>query len=448
MKIRSRFIIHYSALSVTLLLIFSVVVVFFYARHRKNDFKIRLENRTLSSVNMLFKETQIDSSMLRLIDKNIITAMSDYRLWVYQNHKLVYSNIDRQTTEPRNRLAQSNQNIFNGKQQVAFPIRNQEKTYNVVATAVDVQGMRELKSLMGILTWVLLSSLLLIAGFGFYNATWSLRPFQKIIKEVEAINPRVLKKRLTTTGTDEISQLSGVINMLLDQIAQVLETEKSFIANASHELRTPVTSILGQIEVVLNKSDRGENELREILESVQADTQQMANIINGFLDLAQANLDKSNIDMRQVAIDDLIFSIIDDFKLRKPTYSISVEFLDSLENDNQTICHGNERMLRLMLSNIIDNACKYTNEKSAKVKIRFVTNEIQINIIDYGIGIPQADLENIFKPLYRASNAKRVQGFGIGLAIVKRIADLHGATLSLSSEQNLGTKVTVIIPTI
>jgi signal transduction histidine kinase len=319
--------------------------------------------------------------------------------------------------------------------------------YKVVASAFDIQGIKELKNLFYILIWVILSSLLFIVGFGFYNAKWSLKPFRKIIDEVEAIDPTQLKKRLSDFGSDELSQLSHTFNKLLDRIKNAFETEKSFIANASHELRTPVTSVLGQIEVALNKP-RNETEYQTILKSVYEDTTQMANIINGFLSLAETNLDDYKLEISTIEMDDLIFSIIDDFKQTKPHYNISFEFASNPESDSQIQCSGNERLLKLMFSNLIDNACKYSNDKKAKVKIDFTTYTINISVIDYGIGIPKEDLENIFKPLYRSSNVSGMPGHGIGLAIVKRIAELHDASISIDSHVNIGTNVTVIIKSI
>jgi signal transduction histidine kinase len=203
-----------------------------------------------------------------------------------------------------------------------------------------------------------------------------------------------------------------------------------------------VTSVLGQIEVVLNKS-RSIEEYKAILQSVYDDTHQMATIINGFLDLAEANLANNQINMKPVRIDELIFSIVDDFEKRKPQYNVSVDFNTNPETDTQLECHAHERLLRLMFSNLIDNACKYSGNSSAKVIIDFSSSNIIVSILDYGLGIPKNELENIFKPLYRGSNTLGIQGHGIGLAIVKRIADLHSALIEIKSEQNIGTTVTV-----
>ena len=447
MKIRTKLILNYSILSFILLLLFCFIVVIFYSKYRQKDFENRLVNRSNSSVNMLLNEERIDSSMLALIDKNIVTAMSGLKLQVLNsNGQLVYKSSELKSSSYLKNQKSKNQIIpnflYKGENTIKYNFNNFGYSYCVIASATDIQGITELNNLVNILIWVLSISSLLIIAFGFYNASWSLKPFRRIIKEVEAIEPTELNKRLSVEGTDEISQLSQTFNTLLERIAQAFETEKSFIANASHELRTPVTSVLGQIEVVLNK-DRSEQEYKSILRSVYEDTSQMKNIINGFLDLAEANLTNNSIEMHELAVDDLIFSIVDDFEIRKPHFSVSVEFLNNPETDNQIQCMGNERLLKLMLSNIIDNACKYSNDKKAKVKIDFTPYIIIVTISDNGIGIPEEDLENIFKPLFRGKNVTGKPGHGIGLAIVKRIADLHLISLSINSQLNMGTSVTL-----
>ncbi len=451
MKIRTKLIFNYSILSFILLILFSIIVVSSYIKYRQHDFTSRLKNRAASTANLLLNVSNIDSSMLRLIDRNIITFMSDLQITIYsQDHKIIYTNKGtiKLSAPVNNKLSKSDliESLILGYKTTSFTHFKYGHMYLVEASAIDNIGIAELKSLLQIIIWVLGISLLFIVGFGIYNAGWSLKPFQKIIKEVRDIEPDYVKKRMTVHGNDEISQLAKEFNTLLDRIEQAFETEKSFIANASHELRTPITSILGQIEVLVKKS-RSEDEYKALIQSVHEDASQMANIINGFLELAEANLANNQILMDQVRIDELIYTIIDDFEKRKPNYYISIDFTTNPETDNQFECMANYRLLHLMLTNLIDNACKYSADKRAKVTIDFKVDTIIIEIIDFGIGIPREDMANIFKPLYRGSNTSGMPGHGIGLAIVKRIADLHGASLEIRSELNLGTTITVLLKT-
>ena len=241
-------------------------------------------------------------------------------------------------------------------------------------------------------------------------------------------------------GDDEISQLAKAFNKLLDQIENAIEAEKSFISNVSHELRTPITSIMGQIEVVLGKS-RSAEEYKTLLVSVYEDSQQMADIINGFLELAEANLPEQQLAFSLLRIDDLLFSIMEEFKRRKPHFQINIEFLNDPESGSDLEFYGNEKLLRLFFSNLIDNGCKYSEDKRVKISIDIKPNQLFVYLMDHGIGIPKDEQNKIFMPMYRGSNANGFAGHGIGLTIVKRIADLHHIDLIIESVENIGTTI-------
>jgi two-component system, OmpR family, sensor histidine kinase ArlS len=447
MKIRTKLILNYSLLSVILLLLFSIIVILLYIKYRQNNFEVRLHNRAASSANLVLNKIAIDSSMLSLIDRNIVTTMEDLQIVIYnEQNEIVYSNVSYANRASINLKESSNSPIswvFGlGYTKITFTHIKQGRNYEIEASAYDSYGIKELKNLLYILASVIVLSIIIIVGFGFYSANWSLKPFKKIISEVEQINPAQIKKRISAHGNDEISQLAKSFNTLLDRIEQNFETEKSFISNASHELRTPVTSILGQIEVVLNKT-RSEEEYKTILQSVYEDTSKMTAIINGFLDLAETDLDNNQIRKTKVRIDELLFSVIDEFNRKKPVYNVSVSFNSSPEISTQLECIANSRLLGLMFSNLIDNACKYSMDNKAKVTIDFNPQSVQVSIIDHGIGIPKEDLAYIFKPLFRGSNASGKAGHGIGLAIVKKIADFHNASIDVKSTVNIGTEIIV-----
>ena len=198
MKIRSKLILNYSILSIILLLLFSVIFVFSYVKYRQHDFNVRLHNRAVSTANMLLNVSNLDSSMLHKIDRNIITAMGDLQITIYSSeHKIVYTDSnslqDSISSNKKNKKSIISDLSGFGSKAIAFTYFKFGNQYQVEASAIDNIGISELKSLLRIITLVLLISLVFIAGFGFYNAVWSLKPFQKIINEVELIQTNPVK---------------------------------------------------------------------------------------------------------------------------------------------------------------------------------------------------------------------------------------------------------------
>lgn len=427
-----------------------MIVVVSYRKYRQHNFEIRLHDRAVSSANLLLdRSNNIDSTRLKLIDRDIVTAMDQLKIIIYDTNKnVIYTNLSPSEMSKNGNESYSetgkNDVLGIGYNKITFPQDIHGQKCIIEASAFDSYGANELKSLIIIITVVLVFSFVLINGFGIYNAIWSLKPFKRIIKEVEEIDPQSIKKRVSVPGNDELSLLAQTFNKILNRIDLAFETEKSFVSNASHELHTPVTSVMGQIEVALDKA-RSIEEYKNTLRSVYEDTANMAVIIDGFLDLAEANLTNNQIPFSTVRIDEIIFSIMDDFEKRKPHYNVTLNFKSSPETDTQLECPGNSRLLKLMFRNIIDNACKYSMDSKSTVDIDFSPDTIIVSVTDHGMGIVKDNIDDIFKPLYRGSNSTGKPGHGIGLAIVKKIADLHQALIEVKSDLNIGTKFTIFL---
>ena len=200
MKIRYKLILNYSVLSIMLLLIFTMIVVFAYLKYKQQNFNLRLYNRAISSANLLLNVDGIDSTMLRSIDRNTVTILEDLQITIFsQNGKVLYSNA--QLGNRTNSASQSDTTDGSGfwkylmmeRKTIVFEYNKYGNKYKIKASAIDVAGMKEFMSLVEILSGVLIISLLFIVGFGRYNAFWSLKPFKDIIREVEQIDPTLVK---------------------------------------------------------------------------------------------------------------------------------------------------------------------------------------------------------------------------------------------------------------
>ena len=172
----------------------------------------------------------------------------------------------------------------------------------------------------------------------------------------------------------------------------------------------------------------------------------MKTIINGFLDLAEAGIETNNHKFNLLRTDELIFSVKDEILKRKPNYEIYIDFENLPEDEDEVSIKGNERLLRILFLNLIDNACKFSDQHKVSIKIGYDSFFVTLRFLDNGIGIPNDELNLIFQPLYRGSNTSGKGGHGIGLSIVKRIADIHHAMVDINSALNIGTSVTIKFP--
>jgi len=246
-------------------------------------------------------------------------------------------------------------------------------------------------------------------------------------------------------GTDEIAQLAITFNQMLERLESAFEMQRSFVSNASHELRTPLTSITGQIEVSLMNS-RTQVEYEAILESVLEDIKNLNALSNGLLDLAKASSDISAITLYPLRIDEILWETRAEIIERKKDYKISIEFREPIEDEKELTVIGNDHLLKTAIVNLMDNACKFSPNKSVEIYLSVKAKCIVTEFTDNGMGIDPDDLEKIFHPFFRSNNAKNISGNGLGLTLTDKIIRLHQGTILIESRLQKGTTVTVCIP--
>ncbi|HEY4787370.1 MAG TPA: ATP-binding protein [Bacteroidales bacterium] len=452
MKIKTKLTLNFSILVAGILMTFCLTVYFFYLIHRQVDFGIRLKNKAINTATLLTKVNGIDKTLMRIIDDNTVTNMNDVTVIILDKSKnLLYSNIDASKAIqllPDFKILNWNINdrkFRNGKLYLCFQSGSNEGDFYVLASAIDQYGQNELKRFLIILVGVLFVSLALIVFAGYYNAKQSLRPIKDVVSEMEQIKASNLDKRLNISSKDEIAELANTFDNLLERLEKAFETERMFVSNASHELRTPITSIIGQLEVGLLKT-RTVEEYKATIASVLEDVKNMKNIINGFLHLAEITIEPNHKDFQTLRADELLFLVKEYTIKRRPDYSVQIEFEKLIEDESEVSIKGNSRLIRVMFSNLIDNACKFSPQYKAIVRISYDQNMVVFKFIDNGIGIPKEEISKIFNPMYRGSNTTGKAGNGIGLSIVKRIADIHGALINVISHENIGTTVIISFP--
>jgi len=454
MKITTRYMLNFGFLVAGILLIYSVIIMTFYFFYRSEDFYIRLKNKAVNSATLLFNVKGISYPLLKIIDDKTVTNMNNVTVIILnKDRKVVYSNRD--SLDINNLLStfrklnwdRSERHLENKTLFISFQRSYNGSNFYVLASGSDLYGQAELQKLLVITLISFLISLLIILGASYFNALQSVRPLKSIIKQIKMINPGSLKDRLSITAHDEIAELSSTFNSMLSRIEKAVEDQRMFVSNVSHELRTPVTSIIGQLEVTLLR-DRDETEYKTIVLSVLEDMKNLKTIINGFFALAESDIDNIQSFFNKVRMDELLFSTKDDIQRRSKFMNIQIEFDNIPDDENELMVYGSEHLLRLLVSNLIDNACKFSDPPKVKIKITFINSTVSLQFIDNGIGIPNEDIKHIFEPLFRAKNVGIKSGHGIGLSIVKRIADIHDAKIDIESVLNIGTTIKITFPVV
>lgn len=327
-----------------------------------------------------------------------------------------------------------------------FKINN--KDYVVIISANDPVGFRELKDLQRILIIGFFLSVFLSFVVGWRFSNYMLMPLRKVIKSVKKIKAENLHMRLEVKkGSDEMSQLAETFNNMLNRLETAFETQNNFISNASHELRTPLTIISGEVELALRSASDTEKQAMA-LAKIKDEAERLEHILTSLLGLAQSGFNGKNQPREAVRMDELLWEIKSSVNQVYPNSKIEID-LDKLPDDEQLLTlRVNKNLIKLAITNIVSNACKYSNGKMVNIALESNGNSISVAVTDQGIGIPQTDVQHIFEPFYRASNTNNHKGYGIGLPLSLNIIRLHRGSIAIKSQEGIGTEIKVLLPLI
>lgn len=315
-----------------------------------------------------------------------------------------------------------------------------ETNHIIVVSGYDKQGADSMQALFELLVAILAISTLSVFIIGQFYAKRVMEPVRKIINNVKSITANNMKRSLhEERGNDELSELSRTFNQMIERLRSAFDMQNSFIRNASHELRNPLAAILGETEYALNRP-RSQQEYVETLNTILEETERLNYMMQDLLMLAQTDFDFSRIKKEKTDLIHLFNDIKEEIRRSYPDIQIEI-YPEDMRRYEVT---GAVSILRLAFLNLIGNAVKFSDGKPVIIRLGITKHgRIQTEIIDQGIGIPHGELRLIYQPFYRGANTEGYKGTGIGLALAKRIIELHNGRLILESKAGEGTKVTV-----
>ncbi len=290
----------------------------------------------------------------------------------------------------------------------------------------------------------------LVAGYILSRQTFGY--VNQLIDNVEAItNTNDLDKRLPVPkdNVDELTRLASTFNTMLAKIQVEFLREKNFTSNASHDLKTPLTIIQGNVDLALKKKVFTPSQTSKTYHTIKKETKRMSSMIEDLLEIS--TVEKTyNEKLEDINIVGVISQIISSCKDKTREKNITISFKKPAKQDKYVI-FGNPNQIKRVFANIIDNAIKYNVQNgNIIIKLHCKLDKIYIDIKDSGIGIDEKDLPYVFDRLYQSKKSRTglKQGFGIGLAIVKEIVEIHGGSINITSVKKSGSKATIVFPQI
>ncbi|MDD5063736.1 MAG: ATP-binding protein [Phycisphaerae bacterium] len=278
------------------------------------------------------------------------------------------------------------------------------------------------------------------------------RPIRQMRRVAGAVAKGQFDNKAIVKSNDELGELAQSLNAMSDELKLKIERLKyldtvrtDFVANVSHELKTPLTSIRGFVETLEDGAINDIDNARRFLAIIKKHTQRLGNIIDDLLRLSELE-SGGGIEMVEVDLKELIDEIVMGFG---HSLAVKQQKLSAEAPSGDFTIRGDKDRLEQVFVNLIDNAIKYTKE-GGKIKVQLAQTDdsVVVTVEDDGIGIPTEDVERVFERFYRVDKARsrEIGGTGLGLSIAKHIVSAHNGGICIESEVNKGTKVLVTLP--
>jgi two-component system heavy metal sensor histidine kinase CusS len=324
-----------------------------------------------------------------------------------------------------------------------FPIINKnKKTIGYLTIGVSQEESSSvLHNLFIVLCFTYLILVFVLYLIMYYVASKAIKPVQKLIQSASEINESNISSRLPLPNNkDEIYKLATTFNDLLNRIENSIEQQKQFTADASHEMRTPLTIIKGTLEVLLRK-ERTPEQYEKKINEVITQTDRLSYLFDQLLQLARAESNNTIIKKEKIILKEKIDHLINggDLLLNKNQIKYNIP--------SNCVVFADAALLDRILENIISNAIKY-NTPNGNITFEWNEKSNSLLIKDEGIGISKDQQPYLFNRFYRADNSRssEIKGNGLGLSIVKKLCELQHIKISVESAENKGTSFTLQFP--
>lgn len=310
----------------------------------------------------------------------------------------------------------------------------------------DYSDIKESIARMQSIAYLIISGLaIIIFILTFYFSGNLTKPFSQFLKHLNRVSEGYIDERLEIKGNYEIEEIGDAFNEMLGKIAEIDSSRQQFVANVSHELKTPLSSMKVLAESLLSMEDAPIEYYREFMEDINSEIDRETQIINDLLTLVTLDKKENRLNLTNVSINQLIEQVMRMLKPVAEKKHITLE----IKSFRDVIATIDETKMYLVFMNLIENGIKY-NDEGGKVTVSINSDhrDMTVKIADTGIGIPQDQVDRVFERFYRVDKmrSRETGGTGLGLNIVHKTVLMHGGSIRCSSTEGEGTTFVLRLP--
>jgi signal transduction histidine kinase len=426
-----------------------VIVFVLFRDNNRYHFLKRLEDRAKIVASIHFQHDPEKIKYYRNLKKNGLEELIEEEEYVLKINSADSFEYNTKLNLPNSfytTILETGKDYFeiNSKYYLGQIFTERSQKYIVIVGARDQRGKTTTFYIVKILFFGGIGFVLLAFFLGRFLAKRVIDPVARIIKDVNRISASNLHNRLPKIkNSDEISDLTDTFNDMLDRLETSFEIQANFINNASHELKTPITTIIAEAEIMLLK-ERKKEEYITSLQNIYGQASRLGNLTESLLKLTQTGYDGNKQVLDIARIDELLLDVKSDLDKIFPDNRVSIKLNFAPKDSSLLLIPCNKPLLELAINNIITNGVKYSDNNEVFVALSANKETIKISINDIGIGIPPEDIPHLYEPFFRGKIATKYIGYGLGLPLASKIIRMHDGEIQVQSEQNKGTIVTII----
>lgn len=450
MKLKDRLSLYFTLISTLTLLAVLCAVYFTFIKFLEADFFERLTDRTMVTAKLYLEADEISADSLNTVRNQYLKTLNGEVIRIYNSkNRATFIGDDQQywshETIEKVRKNKKIQFIDGDRQVVGIFYKDNQGDFVILASGIDQSTHLRIDKLQKIMVMIFVFIFIGLLLSGRWIAKKILKPLDRFIEDVKQIKSSNLHFRVQEgNNKDEINLLAQNFNNLMEHLEQAFVLQKTFIANASHELRTPVTRMMIAAEITLSQ-ERQIEDYKKALLSVMEDSEKMDNIITGLLNLAQADLEFGAPELQEIRIDESLWAISEEWN-KKESGKLLVDIKNMPEDPAELLIKANPTLLSIALNNIISNAFKFSDHQDVHCLLNIQEKETIISIQDKGPGISEAIQAEIFKPFYSFSAETGHEGSGMGLYMAHKIITLFKGRLTVQSKKGHGARFILCFP--
>ena len=454
MNIKSRLTLLFTMLVGSIMALFCLSIYYFYDQYREKQFYSFLNERAQTIAQLVEASQDISKADIEKIEKENNSIFLNEEITIYDGaDSLIFTGGNEKFTLSKTILTEARAGReFRTKHDkkeaiiIRHVLQDHRKPWVVMAVANDVPGMNQLKRLREILVIGWLLSLILVGVAGWQFANDAIKPVSDIISQVNNISAGNLHEKVTVgREKDELAALAQTFNQMLGRLEIAFIAQKNFVSHASHELRTPLALIMSEAELSLMK-ERANEEYKVALKGIWSEAKEMNELVSRLLELARTEEHAFRVTFSKIRVDEVLWQAKASVQQKNPGYEVHIHYDKIPEDEEQLKRYGDESLLKTAFMNLMDNACKYSNNKTVNVFLKIQKDLIQVDFKDVGVGIASDELPYIFDTFYRSATTISKAGYGIGLALTKRIINMQGASIEVESVLGSGTTFILKFP--